>query len=61
MLATALDALNQVYYVVIPPTPAPPAEGRPANANAEGVFERFPEQLWLTSTDQLIRQIMADK
>lgn len=56
VLATALDALNKGYYVVIP-TDACASSKIGGQSNAEGIFSRFPEQVWITDTATLLDQI----
>ena len=56
VLSTALDAVNQGYYVVIP-TDACASSNASGQANAEGIFKRFREQLWITDTNSFLSQI----
>ncbi|MEM7130277.1 MAG: isochorismatase family cysteine hydrolase [Chloroflexota bacterium] len=59
VLATALDALNRGYYVVIP-LDACASSAATGQSNAEGIFKRFPEQLWVTDTKTFLEQIGAE-
>lgn len=56
VLATAMDALNRGYFVIIP-TDACASSKPHGQRNAKGIFERFPEQVWLTTTDKLLGQL----
>ena len=57
VLATALDALNNGYYVIIAKDACASSQKEAGQKNAEGIFERFPEQLWLTTTEELKEQL----
>jgi len=57
VLASALDALNQGYYVVLPQDACASSKGAQGQRNAIGIYERFPEQIWLTDTKTLAAQL----
>jgi len=60
VLASVLDAMNRGYYVIVV-SDACGSTARGGHKNALGIFERFPEQLWLTSTSNLIKHLNRKK
>ena len=60
VLASVLDAMNRGYYVIVV-SDACGSTAKGGHKNALGIFERFPEQLWITSTNNLIKQIKNKK
>ena len=59
VLATVIDALNKGYYVIIPKDACASSKKEVGQNNAIGIFERFPEQIWLTDTDGLLQQLYS--
>lgn len=60
VLASALDAMNRGYYVIIVSDGCGSTTKR-GHQNALCIFKRFPEQLWITSTDNLIKHLKSKK
>ena len=60
VLASVLDAMNRGYYVIVV-SDACGSTARGGHKNALDIFERFPEQLWLTSTSNIIKQLKSKK
>lgn len=56
ILASVLDAIHMGYYVIVV-MDACSSSKKYGQKHALGIFERFPEQLWITSTKNLIKQI----
>jgi len=56
VLASALDAMNNGYHVVVV-RDACGSTAKNGPKNALGIFERFPEQLWITTTNSLVKQL----
>ncbi|MDH3191655.1 MAG: cysteine hydrolase [Nitrosopumilus sp.] len=56
VLSSVLDAIHLGYYVIVV-MDACASSKKNGQKNALGIFERFPEQLWITSTKSLIKQL----
>ena len=56
VLSSVLDAIHLGYYVIIV-MDACASSKKNGQTNARGIFERFPEQLWITTTKDLIKQL----
>lgn len=56
VLASVIDAMNRGYYVIVV-SDACGSTAKGGHKNALRIFERFPEQLWITTTNSLIKQI----
>jgi nicotinamidase-related amidase len=48
-----LDAIHLGYYVIVV-MDACASSKKQGQKHARGIFDRFPEQLWVTSTNDLI-------
>ena len=57
VLATALDAVARGYSVVIPMDACGSSKQEAGQKAAEGIFERFGGQLWITDTSTLACQL----
>jgi nicotinamidase-related amidase len=55
VLSSVLDAIHLGYYVIVV-MDACASSKKNGQKNALGIFERFPEQLWITSTKDLLKQ-----
>jgi nicotinamidase-related amidase len=53
VLSSVLDAIHLGYYVIVI-MDACASSKKQGQKYAKGIFERFPEQLWVTSTNDLI-------
>ena len=58
VLASVLNAIHLGYYVIVV-MDACASSKKNGQRNALGIFERFPEQLWVTSTKKLIKQLQS--
>ena len=58
VLSSVLDAIHLGYYVIVV-MDACASSKKYGRRNALGIFERFPEQLWITSTKDLIKQLKS--
>ena len=56
VLSSVLDAIHLGYYVIVV-MDACTSSKKNGQTNARGIFERFPEQLWITTTKDLIKQL----
>lgn len=56
VLSSVLDAIHLGYYVIVV-MDACASSKKNGQKNALGIFERFPEQLWITSTKKLTKQL----
>jgi nicotinamidase-related amidase len=56
VLSSVLDAIHLGYYVIVV-MDACTSSKKNGQTNARGIFERFPEQLWITTTKELIKQL----
>ena len=58
VLSSVLDAIHLGYYVIVV-IDACASSKKNGQKNALGIFERFPEQLWITTTKSLIKQLKS--
>jgi nicotinamidase-related amidase len=56
VLSSVLDAIHLGYYVIVI-MDACASSKKQGQKYAKGIFDRFPEQLWVTSTNDLIKQL----
>jgi nicotinamidase-related amidase len=58
VLASVLDAIHLGYYVIVV-MDACASSKKNGQTNARRIFERFPEQLWITSANDLISYLQT--
>lgn len=56
VLSSVLDAIHLGYYVIVI-MDACASSKKQGQKHARGIFDRFPEQLWVTSTNDLINHL----
>jgi len=57
VLSSVLDAIHLGYYVIVAMDACVSSKKQGQN-HARGIFDRFPEQLWMTSTNDLINHFL---
>lgn len=60
VLASVLDAIHLGYYVIVI-VDACSSSNANGQKHALGIFERFPEQLWITTTKNIIKHLSKSK
>ncbi|MFB5630021.1 MAG: isochorismatase family cysteine hydrolase [Nitrosopumilaceae archaeon] len=58
VISSVLDAIHLGYYAIVV-MDACASSKKQGQKHARGIFERFPEQLWITSTNDLINHITS--
>jgi nicotinamidase-related amidase len=60
VLSSVLDAIHLGYHVIVA-IDACASSKKQGQKHAKGIFERFPEQLWITTTKELIKYLQKSK
>ena len=60
VLSSVLDAIHLGYFIIIV-IDACASSKKQGQKHAIGIFERFPEQLWITTTKELIKNLQESK
>ena len=60
VLSSVLDAIHLGYFVIVA-IDACASSKKQGQKHAKGIFERFPEQLWIITTKELIKHLQKSK